>query len=288
MTIEKFQRLRHVGEPFTVVHSWTMQNVTHDRALALWCYLQSMPEDWQVRRVHICEHFGWGRRVWLAAMKTLREDGLVESVPVRDEAGKMAGRELLVYSTMAASRRSDFPRVAKCDRSQNVTGHKARPLTNDTKNTKDIEEKNKRNKEGISLPAVARDNPEAGSPPAATGEDLAGGEASKGVPTNKIVGLYHDVLGQWLPKVAKVTPKRRGQIRQRWIQDMPNLPSWQAYFERVSRCPFLLGQVPGREGQPPFRASIEWLTNETNYTKVIEGKYENQQTPAPQTAWLVR
>jgi len=116
--------------------------------------------------------------------------------------------------------------------------------------------------------------------PNPNGHDLLGekpAEVTKAkrsiVPVQRIVDLYHAKLCPPLPTVEKITPKREGQIRQRWLQDLPDFEAWSAYFDDVLASPFLMGKVPGREGRPPFRADLEWLTNPTHFTAIAEGKY---------------
>jgi hypothetical protein len=96
-----------------------------------------------------------------------------------------------------------------------------------------------------------------------------------GVPVQKIVDLYHEVLTD-LPAVRQITSKRKAQIQQRWKSSPKHqdLDFWRRYFDFVSQSPFLMGQIPPTPERPkPFRADLEWLTNESNFTKVIENKY---------------
>ena len=92
------------------------------------------------------------------------------------------------------------------------------------------------------------------------------------VPYQKIIDLYHEKLPT-LPKVAKLTAKRKSQIRQRWSEDMPKLDNWIHFFEYVAKSDFLMGKKESFNGRPPFRADIEWITNQTNFTKIAEEKY---------------
>jgi hypothetical protein len=89
----------------------------------------------------------------------------------------------------------------------------------------------------------------------------------------KVVELYHEVLTPPLPRVEKLTDKRKGQIRQRWEQDLPSVEAWRNFFDDVAASAFLMGRVPGNNGRPPFRADLEWITNSTNFTAIAEGKY---------------
>lgn len=92
------------------------------------------------------------------------------------------------------------------------------------------------------------------------------------IPLQQIIDLYHEILPE-LPKVAKLTAKRKGQIQQRWREDIPSLNQWKNFFNFVRQNDFLMGRCQGRDGRPPFRADIEWLTNSTNFTKIAEKKY---------------
>lgn len=99
-----------------------------------------------------------------------------------------------------------------------------------------------------------------------------GGKRANPVPSAEIVGLYHEKLPM-LPKVEKLTKARIGYIRQRWAEDLPTLEAWGNFFDDVSGSLFLTGRAPARDGKPPFRADLEWLTRPGNFAKIAEGKY---------------
>lgn len=89
----------------------------------------------------------------------------------------------------------------------------------------------------------------------------------------EIVDLYHDILAD-LPRVAKLTKTRKGQIRQRWISDeMNKLEKWENFFNYVKQSDFLMGRTDGSNGKPPFVANLEWLTKQSNFIKIAEGRY---------------
>lgn len=91
-------------------------------------------------------------------------------------------------------------------------------------------------------------------------------------PLRAIVGLYHETLPE-LPHVEKITKTRAGYLRQRWREDLPDLDSWRRYFADIRGSPYLMGKKPGTQGRPPFIASLEWITNPTNFAKIAEGNY---------------
>jgi len=92
------------------------------------------------------------------------------------------------------------------------------------------------------------------------------------VPYQAIIDLYHEKL-EALPKVAKLTSKRKAQIRQRWSTDIGTIEQWGFFFDHVADSDFLMGKKPPTNGRPAFRADIEWITNETNFAKIAENKY---------------
>jgi len=93
------------------------------------------------------------------------------------------------------------------------------------------------------------------------------------IPYSKIVDLYHSKL-PGLRHVSKLTDARKAAIRQRWIQhDLDSLDSWGRYFDDVSESKFLMGKVTLINGHKVFRADLEWLCKDANFTKVLEGKY---------------
>lgn len=93
------------------------------------------------------------------------------------------------------------------------------------------------------------------------------------VPYEAIVNLYHKKLPT-LPKVVMLTAKRRGQIGARWKSGvLPDIETWGEFFTMVSDSQWLMGKIDPPEGRKRFVADLEWITNESNFTKIWEGKY---------------
>lgn len=122
-------------------------------------------------------------------------------------------------------------------------------------------------------PSAAAPGVVAGKP--ATGEapeepDLAAAKV-KPCPHEKIVAIYHEVLPR-LPPVKVWNEQRRQFLQARWREDPEHqsLDWWRGYFEKVARCPWLLGDGP----ENGWKANMEWLIRPTNFAKVLEGQYE--------------
>ena len=91
------------------------------------------------------------------------------------------------------------------------------------------------------------------------------------VPYGKIVDLYHEKLPE-LPRIAKLTDARKAKIRARHGTDFPTLENWGEYFEYVRESKFLMGLVGGER---KFRATLDFLINESSAVKICEGKYHD-------------
>jgi uncharacterized protein YdaU (DUF1376 family) len=92
----------------------------------------------------------------------------------------------------------------------------------------------------------------------------------------EILKLYHQILPM-CPKVVMLTTKRKGQIAARWKSGvLPDLETWKSYFEFVSKSDWLTGKIDPSPGRKRFVADLEWITSETNFTKIWEKKYHGK------------
>ena len=93
-------------------------------------------------------------------------------------------------------------------------------------------------------------------------------------PHQAIVDLFHEILPE-LPAVAILNDGRRRAMQTRWRESSVHrdLDFWRDYFATVKASKFLTGNVPGRNGGKPFRATFDWLLAPSNFVKVVEGNY---------------
>ncbi len=107
-------------------------------------------------------------------------------------------------------------------------------------------------------------------------------------PHQEILKLYHQHLPN-NPKVKVWTEGRRKLLQTRWRECMKpvgnvfgyasreeGLAKWGEFFSIVGDSAFLTGQVPGRNGGPPFLPDLEWLLKPTNFAKVLENRYHQE------------
>jgi len=111
------------------------------------------------------------------------------------------------------------------------------------------------------------------------------GENIPSCPHKKIIELYHKILPE-LPKVKKWHSTRQKLLQARWQEDktQQSLKFWEYFFHKVRKSDFLMGKVVTNNGRC-FKADLEWLIRPTNFTKVLEGRYDNQpkEKPKPRT-----
>lgn len=98
--------------------------------------------------------------------------------------------------------------------------------------------------------------------------------SKKACPYAEILNLFHEKLDV-LPRVLKLNPKRKRYIKQLWNDDLDEMAKWVRFFEHVGRCDFLIGKSHPQNNRKPFIATLEWITNPSNFIKIAEGNYDN-------------
>jgi hypothetical protein len=85
-----------------------------------------------------------------------------------------------------------------------------------------------------------------------------------------VVTAYHNIC-KTLPKVQVLTDKRKRHLNARLKQY--DLETFTELFTLAAKSDFLTGTA-GK-----WRANFDWLINENNIVKVLEGTYDNKVTP---------
>lgn len=74
-----------------------VQAIDNPDALAIWCYLQSKPQNWIVLEDQVRSHFNIGRLKYLKAMRCLRTAGLYRVVRLKDDKSRFCSNEFHIY-----------------------------------------------------------------------------------------------------------------------------------------------------------------------------------------------
>ena len=116
-------------------------------------------------------------------------------------------------------------------------------------------------------------------------------KAIPNVDHESVVEAYHRILPDH-PRIADWTDKRQALLRKRWrefaIREEKQGKPWACtadgvqrfsdFFSFVADSKFLTGRSRPSGDRPPFVADLEWLLLPSNFLKVVEGKYHNQES----------
>lgn len=91
------------------------------------------------------------------------------------------------------------------------------------------------------------------------------------VPYQEIMELFNTICGVSFPKVTKMTEKRKKAVKARFNNGY-TLEDFKRAFETAEQSDFLKGN-----NDRNWKADFDWLTNENNLAKTLEGKYNNKQ-----------
>lgn len=94
--------------------------------------------------------------------------------------------------------------------------------------------------------------------------------------TAAAVTAYNDAAGHvgW-PKVQRMTPARSKALRAR-LAECGGTEGWEVALRRAMDSDFLCG----RTAKPWTGFGFDWLTKSANFTKLMEGNYDNRDRPA--------
>lgn len=92
---------------------------------------------------------------------------------------------------------------------------------------------------------------------------------------SSFVSLYRSILPMLRQPLQKVTMRRRNKIVAR-LKEMGGLKTAEEVFRRIAASDFMTGRIKGANGTA-WKPDIDWIiANDTNWVKVLEGKYDNK------------
>jgi phage replication O-like protein O len=106
-------------------------------------------------------------------------------------------------------------------------------------------------------------------------KDSVTADSENKTPYQKIVHLYHEICISF-PKVRTISEERKKHIGARYKQYGCNIEIFRELFTKAENSDFLKG-INDRE----WKADFDWLMNEANMAKVLEGKYDYSVRASP-------
>ena len=79
------------------------------------------------------------------------------------------------------------------------------------------------------------------------------------------------------PQVQKLTPNRRASLKAR-LREAGGATGWECALAKAEASSFLTGRT-----NKPFTASFDWIVKQSNFTKIMEGNYDDR-TPNHQAS----
>lgn len=80
------------------------------------------------------------------------------------------------------------------------------------------------------------------------------------------------------PKCQRRTPMRDAHLKRR-LKEAGGLDGWIVALGKAEASDFLCGRAPPSDGRQPFFADIDFLLRESSFVKLMEGKYDNRDSP---------
>ncbi len=102
------------------------------------------------------------------------------------------------------------------------------------------------------------------------------------VPYQEIVDEYNAICLS-LPQVQIINKKRKKSIRARFLYDLDHdVGRFKNLFRQVEKSDFLTN----RKGHKEWRANFDWIINQNNMVKILEGNYDNAASGAAKSTGI--
>jgi hypothetical protein len=106
------------------------------------------------------------------------------------------------------------------------------------------------------------------------------------MPLASAVDAYNEAAEQagWA-KVQRLSQTRIRALTLR-MEEAGGLEGWQHAMAKAAASKFLTGKTPRSNGHANWRPDFDWFTTASNFTKLMEGSYDNSNSsPAPQSGF---
>ena len=103
-------------------------------------------------------------------------------------------------------------------------------------------------------------------------------------PQQKIIDLYHECLPSLPPVRLWMSARRQQALAARWREvvkgkgyqsESEGLNFFRSFFNFIGRSPFLMGQVPQKDGRS-WRCDLEWIVQLKNFEKICDRRYHDK------------
>ena len=245
-------------------YDWLETNTISDSAISLWHAL-----------MHINNKTGWKNEFSVAMSvlesKTgLKKDAIIRARKTLQKNGRIsfksrAGMQSAVYKIMplelyanGASTNCGVLTDTNCNANQAQSATQSEPQT--ATQTASIPKQNKtKQKEDI-------------------GKEETGEEEKISIPYQKIVDLYHSICISF-SKVRSLSGERKKSIGARYKQYGCDIGIFEELFTKAEASSFMKNSNGTNKNN--WKADFDWMINDANMAKALEGKYDNKLKAVP-------
>lgn len=94
------------------------------------------------------------------------------------------------------------------------------------------------------------------------------------IPYDEIKNMWNRIMEETeLSTIDGLSETRKKHLKARWnySDKTKSVDWWEKYFKFITESDFLMGRTTGRK----WKASFDWVINESNFMKIKEGTYHN-------------
>lgn len=108
-----FDTIEREQIPFVTLSTYVIQNITNHFAGFIWAFLQSLPPNWEINKIHIMKHFGISDRTYQRHMSFLSNSNLIRYERQRYQNGTLGPVALKVLNGTKFNRDAGPDHTAK-------------------------------------------------------------------------------------------------------------------------------------------------------------------------------
>lgn len=246
---------------YTVISNYHLRDLNLSlRAKGLLSLMYSLPDDWDYSIKGLAAICKEGEKSIRTVLTELEDAGYLTRTRVQDDKGRFSD---VVYDIFETPNQND-------EESEENQGFEpcAQKRHVDERHVEDAHVE-----EGTQLNTILTNNTKL------TNRERVEREPEESTAEAKeLIEEYNSICGEKLPKAIQITAKRKRAIKAR-------LKTYSRdeiikVFSLANESKFLCG-----DNDRGWKADIDWLLNENNMIKVLEGRYTNNSNSKPKNSW---
>lgn len=249
--------------PYTMINNWCLRDpMLSAKAKGIFAYIMSLPDDWRFYASELEQHFTDGREAISNGLKELEKAGYLRREAIRDN-GRFKSLDYTFFETPEHDKpETAFPHTA-IPKSENrpILNTDLNELLKETNKESDLGKSSSMSTSSEESKTEEKEKPKQDTLPAEA-------EAAK--------SLWNDSFPPEIVRIRTMTRKRVLGLSRRVSEGM----DLSKILNKAQYSDFLRGK-----NDRGWKMDFDWLiSNDTNWVKVMEGKYDNKPSHNKRTA----